>query len=150
MAHIYNVHGLPGAIVPDHDPVFTSKFWRGFLLCRDGIEDEHREPPIDERSNRACQPVLGDLPPLLYSGVSQEMELLAAASSILAQHSSSRCHWDATFQGHVWQGPKALGDYNINRMLSSLPAILVGGKNSDTRSASATFEQSTTADEDAS
>lgn len=28
MAQIYSVHGLPGAIVSDHDPVFTSKFWQ--------------------------------------------------------------------------------------------------------------------------
>lgn len=28
MAQIYSVHGLPGAIVSDRDPVFTSKFWQ--------------------------------------------------------------------------------------------------------------------------
>ena len=28
MTHIYKIHGLPGAIVSDRDPVFTSHFWQ--------------------------------------------------------------------------------------------------------------------------
>ena len=63
MNQIYKLHGLPGAIVSDHDPVFTSHFWQE-LFKHAGSElrlSTANHPQTDGQTERVNQQVEGYL-----------------------------------------------------------------------------------------
>jgi hypothetical protein len=86
LANVYLLHGLPSAIISDHDPVFTSNFWKQ-LFKLTGTElhlSSAYHPQIDGQMERVNQCL--EIPLLLHQCVSQEMEGMVTRYQVLVQY----------------------------------------------------------------
>lgn len=124
MQQLYKLHGFPGAIVSDRDPLFTIHFWQELFKYAGKelhMSTAHHPAKLNASTNASrhtCDVPFRPVPSVGASGCHSH------SSGTTRPTTGDR---DDTFQGHVRTRAKTLGNHSDYLLYGVGAAIMVGG-----------------------